>query len=184
MKDSIMGKIIYYLFLVIVLLISICLFVFSIGIIPFDDVNLYIGLYYKGNLVLNLITVLVAIFLFISSIKLMFPGKKSKTLSGALVKNTELGGIKVSIGTLNNLAQKAVRKFDEVKDVKSNIISEIDGISVQLKLMIMPDVVIPDLTKKIQDEVKEYIETLSGIHVKEVQIFIDDLIQPQRHRVE
>ena len=50
--------------------------------------------------------------------------------------------------------------------------------------MIMPDVVIPDLTKKIQDEVKEYIETLSGIHVKEVQIFIDDLIQPQRHRVE
>ena len=86
MKDSIMGKIIYYLFLVIVLLISICLFVFSIGIIPFDDVNLYIGLYYKGNLVLNLITVLVAIFLFISSIKLMFPGKKSKTLSELLSK--------------------------------------------------------------------------------------------------
>ena len=143
MKDTIVGRIIYYLFLILVLLISVCLFVFSIGVVPANEINSYIASYYEGNWVVNLITVVLAVFLFIAAIKLMLPGKK-KTLSGALVKNTELGRILVSIGTLNNIAQKAVRKFDEVKDVKSNIISEIDGISVQLKLMIMPDVVIPE----------------------------------------
>lgn len=184
MKDTVLGKIIYYLFLVLVLLISVWLFVFSIGVIPLSEINSYIAFYYDGNWLVNLITALIAVFLFVVCIKLMFPGQKKRTFSGALVKNTELGVILVSIGTLNNIAQKAVRKFDVVKDVKSNIISEMDGITIQLKLMIMPDVIIPDITKKIQDEVKEYVEGVSGINVKEVQIFIDDLTHPQRSRVE
>lgn len=184
MKDSIMGRIIYYIFMIIVLLISICLFMFSIGVVSFDHVQPYLELYYTGNWVVNAITALVATFLFIASVKLVSPSKGSKRLTGALVKNTELGEIQVSVGTLNNLAQKAVRKFDEVKDVDSNISPEIDGIAIQLKIMIMPDVIIPELTKQLQDEVKIYIEKISGIHVKEVQIFIDNLTHPQMPRVE
>lgn len=184
MKDSVVGRIVYYIVMILVLLMSICLFMFSIGVISLDYIQSYLKLYYNGNWVVNIITALVAVFLFIVSIKLMTPGKKQRRLTGALVKNTDLGEIQVSIGTLNNLAQKAVRNFDEVKDVDSNIISEIDGIDVQLRLMIMPDVVIPEITKQIQDEVKDYVESLSGIHVKRVQIFIDNLTHPQRPRVE
>lgn len=184
MKDSITGRIIYYIFMIIVLLMSICLFVFSIGAVSFDYVQSYLEMYYSGDWIVNLITALVAAFLFIASIKLIFPSKGSKRLTGALVKNTELGEIQVSVGTLNNLAQKAVRQFDEVKDVDSNISPEIDGIGIQLKLMIMPDVIIPDVTKQVQDEVKRYIEQISGIHVKEVRIFIDNMTHPQMPRVE
>ena len=39
MKDTIVGRIIYYLFLILVLLISVCLFVFSIGVVPANEIN-------------------------------------------------------------------------------------------------------------------------------------------------
>jgi uncharacterized alkaline shock family protein YloU len=101
-----------------------------------------------------------------------------------LLKNSELGIISVSLNTINSLTQKSVKNHQGVKDVKSLIITDEDGVRISLKLLIMPDVIIPELTENIQRNVKQYIEQHSGIFVKEVRIFIDNIFSIGKSRVE
>ncbi len=96
------------------------------------------------------------------------------------MRHTDLGAIRVSVETLEIMTQKVVRSFNEVKDVRVNIITEEDGVKIQLKLLMMPDVVLPDVSASIQEKVKEYIQSYSGILVKEVFIYIDNLVTPQQ----
>src|SRR5699024_9855487 len=111
---------------------------------------------------------------------LLFTRTGSKAAASTLIKHTNLGVIRVSVHALEIMAQKAVRSFEEIKDVKINILSEEDGIKVRLKIIMMPEVVLPDLSVSIQEKVKEYIETYSGIVVKDVYIYVDNLSTPQQ----
>jgi uncharacterized alkaline shock family protein YloU len=106
------------------------------------------------------------------------------TFAGTLIKNTELGMIRVSINTLDTLVQKAVRGFQEVKDVRSLVVPDPDGIRVRLNIQLMPDINIPEISQSVQNKVKEYVESTAGIIVKEVYIYIDNLTVLQRSRVE
>jgi len=122
----------------------------------------------------------IAILFIIVSIRLLFLGVRKPALHSALLKNTELGMIRVSRVTLETLAQKAVKSFGEIKDAKSIIILDMEGIRVHIKILVMPDVKLPELTVSIQQKVKDYIESLSGIVVKEVQIYVDNLAAAQK----
>ena len=92
--------------------------------------------------------------------------------------------IKISVNTLVALVQKSVKGFLEIKDVKSFVMPEDDGIRVRLNIQLMPDVNIPAVSTSVQNKVKEYVESTAGILVKEVYICIDNLAVMQRLRVE
>ncbi len=92
--------------------------------------------------------------------------------------------IRVSVNTLDSIAQKTVRSFAEIKDVKTSVIPEMDGVRVRVVLFIMPEVNIPDLTMAVQAKVKEQIEDISGISAKEVQVYVENVPTAQRSKVE
>ena len=114
---------------------------------------------------------IVVIFAF----KLLFIRTKESIPPFCLVKTTELGMIRVSTSTLDSLTLKAVRSFQEVKEVKSLVVPEMDQVRIRLRLLVMPGVNIPDLTQKIQLEVKSYVEEHAGIIVSEVMVLVDNL---------
>lgn len=183
MKKGIFGRIVLTIYLIIVIAFSVILLLGGIGALSFEQIGEYIAdIDYISSVTIPII--IISLILLILSFSMLFSGKEGKRQSSALVKNTDLGIIHVSFSTLNTMAQKAVRKFNEVKDVKSIIISEIDGVKVNIKIIVMPDVKIPELTQSIQKEVKEYIETTAGISVKEVQIFVENLSTFQKGKVE
>jgi len=154
-----------------------------IGFMPISTIENYISSINLNWKIIIILGVVALIFLAVS-IRLLFSGIKKVKPHSALLKNTDLGMIWVSVPTLDTLTQKAVRSFTEVKDVKSIIIPESDGIRVHIKIMVMPDVKLPELTVSIQQNVKDYVESLSGITVKEVRIYIDNLATVQKNRVE
>ena len=127
---------------------------------------------------------IIAVILFLVSIRLLIAGYTRRKSVSALLMNTELGIIRVSVNTLDTLTQKAVRSFQEVRDIKSLVLTEPDGIRVLLKVSILPDVEMPELTRNIQQKVKEYIESLAGIAVKEVQVYIENLVVAKQARVD
>jgi molybdenum cofactor biosynthesis enzyme MoaA len=132
-----------------------------------------------------LITLGTALIMLGISFRLLLAGRTSKKPVSTILKTTDLGMIRVSVNTLDTLTQKAVRSFQDVKEVKSMILPEQDGgVRVQLKVTILPDVHMPELTQNIQIRVKEYVEELSGITVKEVQVYIDNLTIAKQNRVE
>ena len=69
-----------------------------------------------------------------------------------------------------------------MKEIKSVVLSDPDGIRIQLKISILPDIVMPELSRNIQQKVKEYVESLSGIAVKEVQVYIENLLAIKQTR--
>ena len=132
----------------------------------------------------QIILIAVAVVLFLTSIRLLVAGYSKKKPVSALLMNTELGIIRVSVSTLDTLTQKAVRSFQEIKDVKSVVLSDPEGIRVQLKISVLPDVVMPELSRNVQQKVKEYVESSSGITVKEVQVYIESLSVAKQARVD
>ena len=173
MKIKVIDRLLQTIFTIIIMLISIAILATSIAIginaIPINEANATLQ-----NIELNwqflLIASLISILFIVLSFKLLFAGSRPNAPSSTLLRHTDLGAIRVSVNALEIMVQKAVRGFNEVKDVRINIITEEDGIKIQLKLLIMPDIVLPDISASIQQKVKEYIQSYSGIMVKEIFI--------------
>lgn len=189
MKISIANRLLLTIYTLVIILISLAILASSIGIAigalePASHISGFLvpahwdWKWIIGSMVISILFLLV-------SIKLLFSGIKKKATNSTLLKNTELGMIRVSISTLDTMAQRAVQDFEQVKDVKTSIVTEEDGVRVHLKVLAMPDAILPELTSSIQQKVKEHIEKASGILVKEVRIYVDNLSIPhQRPRVE
>ena len=183
MKTNVLNKLLQTIYTLIILLLSLAVLAvcvaIGINVIHISEISAALqSLYFNWQFLL--IASLISILFIITSLKLLFARPKPRVLRSTLLRHTDLGAIRVSVQTLEIMTQKVVRSFNEVKDVRVNIITEEDGIKIQLKLLIMPDVVLPDVSASIQEKVKEYIQSYSGILVKEVYIYIDNLVAPQQ----
>ena len=188
MKISPINRLLLILLTLIVALFTVFVLVFFIAIasniIPIDTLaNLLKD--FEPTWQFFLVSILISVFLFFISIKLLFTSTKTPTPNSALLKYTELGLIKVSINALEVMVQKAISSFEEIKDAKISVLYEADVLKIRLKVLVMPDMVLPDLSVSLQKKVKEYIETYAGIAVEEVFVYIDNLTAPvQRPKVQ
>jgi len=184
MKMRMSDRILLTLYTLVVILLSLGLLCIALNIISLPYfVDLISGLQYGWPFAV--ITLGISLVLLATSFRLLAVGSSRKQPMSTILKTTDLGIIRVSVNTLDTLTQKAVRSFQEVKDVRSVVLPETDGgIKVQLKVTILPDVRMPELTQNIQGKVKEYVEELSGITVREVQVYIDNLTIARQNRVE
>lgn len=183
MRMSIINRILLTIYTLIIIVISLAILglfaAMGMGIISSNSVGMFFS-NVSFNWQTSLIAILVAILFIVVSIKLLLSGAKPRAPISTLIRHTDLGMIRVSASALETMIEKAVRGFKEIKDVKINIAPETEGIKVQLKVLIMPDVILPDLTASLQQKVKEYLENYSGVSVKEVFVYIDNFSAPQQ----
>ncbi|NLB42472.1 MAG: alkaline shock response membrane anchor protein AmaP [Clostridiales bacterium] len=182
MKLKIGDRILLIILVLILMLFSLGLLAMVIGIIPASNVGSIISEANRG--MSAIVTVTIAVILFIVGLRLLVASLIPPKQLSTILAITELGVVRVSVATLDTLTQKAVHSFQEVKEVKSVVLPDADGARIQLKITILPDVVMPELTQSIQTKVKEYVESLSGINVKEVQVYIENLSIAKPVRVE
>ncbi len=182
MKLKIGDRILLIILVLILMLFSLGLLAIAIGIIPANNVGSIISEANRG--MSAIVTAAVAVVLFIVGLRLLVASLIPPKALSTILATTELGVVRVSVATLDTLTQKAVHSFQEVKEVKSVVLPDADGAKIQLKITVLPDVVMPELTQSIQAKVKEYVESLSGIRVKEVQVYIENLSIAKPVRVE
>src|SRR5690554_4246994 len=126
MKIKLLDRILLTLYTIVILLVSLLILGLSFGLINIQEIrNFVLPLSY--DLPFVLITLAIGGLLFIISLKLLFAGLVESKPKSSMLKITDMGSITVSLIALDNLVQKAVRSFDEVKDVSSRIASEPDG---------------------------------------------------------
>ena len=182
MKLKIGDRILLIILVLILMLFSLGLLAIAIGIIPANNVGSIISEANRG--MSAIVTAAVAVVLFIVGLRLLVASLIPPKALSTIFATTELGVVRVSVATLDTLTQKAVHSFQEVKEVKSVVLPDADGAKIQLKITVLPDVAMPELTRSIQTKVKEYVESLSGINVKEVQVYIENLSIAKPVRVE
>ncbi len=121
------------------------------------------------------------LILLLISIKLLFAGKGKKTEvrpASALMKQTEFGGTFITLEALDTMIQKHCRAQQRVKDCHTTLHSTEAGVTVGIRLAVLPDTDVVTLSAELQKTLKEYVEGLTGIHVNEIGILVESAAAP------
>lgn len=121
---------------------------------------------------------------FFSSIIFLFSGIKSDKDKKAICKLTDLGELKVSLVSIENIALGVTKKISGVRDVKASVKKSQDNVYIAIKTIVMPDVIIPELLEEIQNRVKKVVESITGIKVLRINAMVDNISTVYKSRVE
>ncbi len=121
---------------------------------------------------MRLIFVLVAVFLFLSSIVILVYGLQSGRMHKTRVRSNEIGVIDIGVDAIENIALNTAKTAQcGIKAAKARVFSAKEGkIRVELTAVIFSDVEIPAMMAKVQDRIKKDIERYTGIPVYKVTI--------------
>jgi uncharacterized alkaline shock family protein YloU len=123
--------------------------------------------------------------LVIIGLRLLFVSVRTKsvTKTKAVVHEYKLGQVHITLPAIESLVKKAAYRVDGVKEVKPIIVSAPEGIDIVIKATVSPDISIPELSKQLQQDVKEYIFQITGISTQNVKVMIEN-IATNKPRVE
>lgn len=170
---NILNRIILSIYMLIMIAFFACVSIIPFKAIPYENIinivdNLYNEWYYS----------LIALFFLVISIMLLLSGiTRKKKVSRGIVKVAEYGDIKISVETFESLALRVVKQLPGIKDVKIKVVPEEGGIVIFAKLLVMPDISIPKMVSEAQSKIKEYIENITEIDVKEIKVEVENITQ-------
>jgi len=168
-----------------VCLTLIALIVMIIALWPSVLVTIVDYIFYVVDIPYANFIIFVVAFLFLSiSLIFLFSGIRKYKEKKAISRSTNIGEIKISLETIENIALAVTRKIAGIKDIKTDTSKTDEGVTIELKVVLLPDVNIPSLSEEIQKRVKQSVESTAGIIVSNVSVAIDSVYTGYRSRVE
>lgn len=126
----------------------------------------------------------VAIIFLALSITFLLSGLRSNKDKKAVSKYTNIGEIRISLNSIENIALNASKKLSGVRETKAYVTKLADGVSIGIKAIVMAELNIPELSKDIQVRVKNSIEETTGIKVNDVRVMVENIYTGYKSRVE
>ncbi len=152
-----------------------------VGACLWSDKVLAYALYFVDISVYVKIAITAALLiLLVLSIRSIFVSTGKGKENSALAASTNEGGIYINLDTINNLAEKAVKKIADVRDMKVRTVMTKEGAAIGIKVSLSHECVIPEVSATVQQIVKTDIESLCGIAVKKINIQVDNSLQTQK----
>ncbi len=123
----------------------------------------------------RLVLFLIALTFFILSMVFLLSGLKNEREKRGVSKFTNIGEIRISLNSIENIALSASRRPMGVRESKAYVHKNDEGVSVTIRLVALPDINLPSLSEDVQHRVKSAIEEASGIRVNEVKVIVDNI---------
>lgn len=102
-----------------------------------------------------------------------------------LVRHGEIGAVEITLSAIDTLVQKTVRKQNGVRDCSTVVaVNANSELELRVALSILPDTTVPELSEKLQTEVKEYVEAYGGVRVASVAVMVETTGMPQPSKVQ
>jgi len=87
------------------------------------------------------------------------------------------GRVTVSLFAIEDLVKRTIARMHEIKQAKTSINVSRKGLKMKIRLVLNAEVSIPEVTSKVQDLVKQKIQsTIGSDEPIEVSIFVDKII--------
>jgi len=118
------------------------------------------------------------------SLSLMFYGLRRRSPKAALIKDTGLGAISISINAVEEMAARHIAANRDVKNARVSVRIKDSKADFSAKLAIAEGANIPETLSSLQASLKEQIEALSGIEVSKVTMLVEKTSQAVKPRVE
>ncbi len=99
---------------------------------------------------------------------------------GIMLKNGEHGSSFLTLSAVDAMVKKFVRTNSKVRDCKVDVkaVDDAQNIALELKTVLMPDVVIPETCAELQKSLTEHLQNMTGVVVREVKITVEDSTEP------
>ena len=172
MKMGVGTRIVYSLFMILIIAVCLLVILAALGVFPAQAVEALIGGFINTGY--KYVWVAVAAVLVIVAVPLLFFGsKKAAVPTSVLLSESVDGSVSVTIGALKELASRYLNEVYGIitQNIEIRPLSD-RQVRVNLYLSTKPDVEVPEITKTVTDGIKEYIEKYSGISATYVGIKI------------
>ncbi|HLS88048.1 MAG TPA: alkaline shock response membrane anchor protein AmaP [Sphingobacteriaceae bacterium] len=130
------------------------------------------------------VAALVAAVFFVSSVRLLIFAFRRRAAGAALVHDSALGEVQISLKAVENLVARAGRQVEGVRELNARVESGKDGIQVHLRGSVYPEVNIPELSDRLQNLVKRHVRSVVGVEVENVRFHVKDIGDDRRRRVD
>lgn len=138
----------------------------------------------------NIAYLIVAILFLIVSLRFFlssFQFKRNKEDRG-IRQRSDLGEINITVQTIQTIVERVARRVKGVRDLRSSVKVIESGTVISLKVSVDGETPFPELTHKLQTDVKEQVESITGILISEVKVVVTEVAQQEiyaaRKRVE
>lgn len=127
---------------------------------------------------------LVGLAFFAASVRLILIAFKRRGGGQAVVHETAMGDIRISMDAVENLVHKVARGIKGVREVKATVENGPNGLITELRGVISPEVSIPEVSEEIQNAIKSYVRRVVGVEVAEVRLRVENISTEGRRRLD
>ena len=127
----------------------------------------------------------IGLLLFLLSLRLLFSVMRRPKGEG-VDRLTEFGYIRISLDTLESIAQRAARGVKGIRDLTARVRFSSDSpssVGIGLKITVDGETPILLLSEELQRTVKKQVEEIAGVEVNQVSVLVKDTFQPERSRI-
>lgn len=102
-------------------------------------------------------------------------GKRDEAPASAVISSDENGTAFISLSAVDSIVQTECRKTNGVLDCISSILNREEGISIGIRLAIIPGMEIPSLASALKTSLKEKVELWTGVNVCSVDVLVEQV---------
>ena len=145
--------------------------------VAYTSVTGYVAehIFTNGASALRIAVFIIALIFFAMSIIFLLSGVRSNKDKKAVSKHTNIGEIRISLNSIENIAINASKKAGGVRESRTFVSKAEDGVNIEVRVVVMPDLSIPAISEDIQGRVKKAVEEAAGISVKNVKVVVESI---------
>lgn len=169
---GIIDRIILLIYTLLLIILSVSVILISLRLIPLELVwTTLAAIYGQWEVVLA-----AGVFLLIS-IRLLLASFRSNSshTKDAIVHHTDMGDVQITLDAVKNLVEKTARHTRGVRDVKVYVKHYVEGLKVDLRIVVSPESSVPAVSAEIQRRVHEYIKNTVGIELADIRILVENI---------
>lgn len=172
MKMKVSTRIILTIYLICVS--GLCVFVLAniFGLLAPYGLTQVVSTIIEGSFWFKVLYVVIFGAVLVVGICLIFFGVRKEEPKTAVLATLDSGKISIAISALEELAAKFIKQTESIKGVGIRIHSLVDAVEVDVKISVLPEVSIPEVTQALQSGLISYMETYSGIKVNAARITV------------
>lgn len=119
------------------------------------------------------------------AIRFLYYGFRRDRPWQTLIRQTEMGEVRISLSAVENLVAKVARGLKGVRDVRASVFRTPGGLGVRVRGVVSPEVNVPETARSIQRAVTDYTRNVVGVEVTEVKVMVQNITnESRRGRVE
>lgn len=135
---------------------------FLAGYLPFENVlNALFTVYYDSYyaIIASLVTAIIILKTLFFGRLIYGRQRKERTIAF----DNPSGQVSISLSALEDLIRRLSVSTTGIKEIRPNVVATKKGLSVEIRLILKADVNIPDLTRELQEAIKQKIQDVIGL---------------------